>query len=113
MSKIENRHEKVMATLYDKLETLEPGTDEYDKVLGEIMKAMDGKTELTRIEDARTDAKKDRVIKVCTFAAGLALTPAIDYFAKKGLAKFIGTVEQMECFTSTPGRSIGSWFRWK
>lgn len=113
MANIETRHEKVMAKLYDKLETLEPGTDEYEKVLGEIMKAMEGKNEIARIEDARNDAKKDRVIKVGTFIAGLALTPAIDYFAKKGLAKFIGTIEQMECFTSTPGRSINSWFRWK
>lgn len=109
----ENRHEQVLNRLYDKLENLEPGTDEYDKVLGEITKVMDGQAELIRIEDARSDAKKERVIKVGTFIAGLALTPAIDYLAKKGLAKFIGTIEQMETFTSTPGRSIGSWFRWK
>ena len=113
MANIETRHEMVMTRLYDKLEGLEPGSEEYEKVFTELMKAMDGKNEFTRIEDARNDAKKDRVIRIGTFVAGLALTPAIDYFAKKGLAKFIGTIEQMECFTSTPGRSIGSWFRWK
>lgn len=113
MVEIEKRHNEEMNRLYDKLATLEPGTDEYAKVLTELMKAMDGGSELNKINDAKEEAKWDRVFKIGTFAAGLVIAPVIDTVCKRSLAKFIGTVEQMETFTSSPGRSISSWFRWK
>ena len=113
MVEIKQRHNEEMNRLYDKLATLEPGTEEYTKVLNELMKAMDGENEITKISDAKEDAKWDRVIKIGTFAAGLVIAPFVDTVCKRSLAKFIGTVEQMETFTSSPGRSISSWFRWK
>lgn len=113
MTQIETRHNDELNRMYDKLSTLEPGTEEYETVLTEIMKAKDGETELKKIYDARDEAKKDRIFKIGTFAAGLVLAPIIDTICKRSLAKFIGTVEQMETFTSTPGRSMSSWFKWK
>lgn len=113
MVEIEKRHNEELNRLYDKLSTLEPGTEEYTKVLTELMKAKDGENELKKIHDAKEEAKWDRAIKIGTFAAGLVLAPVVDTVCKRSLAKFIGTVEQMETFTSSPGRSISSWFRWK
>jgi hypothetical protein len=113
MVNTQNRHDEELNRMYDILATCEPGTDEYERVLNEIMKAKEGEAEILKIEDARKEAKIDTKIKVGIFIAGLIVTPVIDTLCKRSLAKFIGTVEQMETFTSTPGRSMSSWFKWK
>lgn len=110
---IENKHEKELNRMYDRLATLEPGTEEYEKVLTEIMKARDGEIELKKIESDRKSAKTDNWIKIGTFVVGLIAAPLIDLGVKKSLTKYIGTIEQMDTFTSTPGRSMSGWFRFK
>ena len=110
---IEARYEVEIHRLQDELKSLTPGTDEYKAVHEELLKALEVMNETTKIEDSRRSAKTDTVVKVTTFAAGLVLTPVITTFCQRSLAKFIGTVEQMETFTSTAGRSMSSWFRWK
>ena len=110
---IEARYEVEIHRLQDELKSLTPGTDEYKAVHEELLKALEVMNETTKIEDSRRGAKTDTVVKVTTFAAGLVLTPVITTFCQRSLAKFIGTIEQMETFTSTPGRSMSSWFRWK
>lgn len=110
---IKARYEAEVQRLQDKLCELEPGTDEYSVVQEELLKAMNVLNEMTKDENARKGAKTDTVVRVVTFVGGLVGTPIITYCCQKKLAKFIGTVEQMETFTSMPGRSISSWFRWK
>ena len=110
---IEARYEVEIHRLQDELKSLTPGTDEYKAVHEELLKALEVMNETTKIEDSRRGAKTDTIVKVTTFAAGLVLTPVITTFCQRSLAKFIGTVEQMETFTSTAGRSMSSWFRWK
>lgn len=110
---IEARYEVEVHRLQDELKSLTPGTDEYKAVHEELLKALEVMNETTKIEDSRKNAKTDTVVKVTTFAVGLVLTPVITTFCQKHLAKFIGTIEQMETFTSTPGRAMSSWFRWK
>ena len=110
---IEARYEVEVHRLQDELKSLTPGTDEYKAVHEELLKALEVMNETTKIEDSRKGAKTDTVVKVVTFAAGLVLTPVITTVCQRNLAKFIGTVEQMETFTSTAGRSMSSWFRWK
>ena len=110
---IEARYEVEVHRLQDELKSLTPGTDEYKAVHEELLKALEVMNETTKIEDSRRGAKTDTVVKVTTFAAGLVLTPVITTFCQRSLAKFIGTIEQMETFTSTAGRSMSSWFRWK
>ena len=110
---IEARYEVEVHRLQDELKSLTPGTDEYKAVHEELLKALEVMNETTKIEDSRRSAKTDTVVKVTTFAAGLVLTPEITMVCQKSLAKFIGNVEQMETFTSTAGRSMSSWFRWK
>ena len=110
---IESRHEKELNRMYDMLESLEPGTEEYEKLMSEIMKARDGENELKKIESERNSAKTENWIKVCTFVVGLIAAPLIDLGVKKSLTKYIGTIEQMDTFTSTPSRGMSSWFRFK
>ncbi len=102
MKEMKNRQDVELNRMYDKLETLEPGTEEHEKVLDEIQKVEKNKTE-----------KKEVNLKVVSLAAGLALTPVVDTLCKRYLAGFIGKVEQMEYFNTSPGKSISSWFRWK
>ena len=99
--------------LQGELKKLTPGTEEYDAVQEELLKAMNVLNEMVKNEDARRGAKTDTTIRVMTFVGGLVLTPIITTCCQKHLAKFIGTVEQMETFTSMPGRAMSSWFRWK
>lgn len=107
------KYEVEIRRLQDELVGLTPGTEEYNAVQGELLKAMEVMNEMVKIEHARKGAKVDTTIRVVTFLGGLVLTPVITTVCQKHLAKFIGTVEQMETFTSTPGRSMSSWFRWK
>lgn len=113
MTKLEKRHEDELNRMYDRLEALQPGTDEYAAVLSEIMKARNGENEAKRLKHDRDSAKVDQYVKIGLFVGGLILTPVIDTLCKRNLTKYIGTIEQMETFTSSPGRSISSWFRWK
>ena len=118
MDKITSRHFDEMDRMYDSLSKLEPGTDEYEKLLSQIMKAEDRKIEIDKLNDARQeskskneDAAKERKIRIALGIAPLIVTPVIDLLCKRNLTKVIGKIEQMEIFTSTPGRSISSWFR--
>lgn len=107
------KYEVEVRRLQDVLNECEPGTEEYNAVQAELMKAMEVMNEMVKIEHARKGAKVDTAVRVVTFVGGLVLTPVITTLCQRNLAKFIGTVEQMETFTSTPGRSMSSWFRWK
>ena len=100
------------------------GDKENDKSFEEAMKVMDKQIELEKIEaekEARLaedefrkkEASNNRKVQIATFAAGLVIAPVVDLVCKKSLTKFIGTIEQMEYFTSSAGKSISSWFRFK
>lgn len=106
-------YDQELQRLLKKLNELEPGTEDYDKVHKAYLEAVDRKNELKKTENAEKASKADLKIKIGLGVAGVVLTPVIDYICKKGLAAFIGKVEQMEYFQSSPGRSISSWFRWK
>ena len=112
-SSIQAKYEAEIHRLQDELSTLEPGTEAYNAVQTELMKAMEVMTEMVKVNDARKGAKVDTTVKVVTFAGGLVLAPVIETVCKRYLAGFIGKVEQMETFTSSAGRGISSWFRWK
>lgn len=102
MKTIKNRSEVELNRMYDRLETLEPGTEEHEKVLEEILKVENSK-----------NGNKEMNLKLASIAGGIILTPVVETLCKRYLAGFIGKVEQMDYFTSTPGKSISSWFRWK
>jgi hypothetical protein len=111
-SNIAANYEVEIRRLQDELTACEPGTDAYNAVQTELLKAMEVMNEMVKIDHARKGAKVDTAMRVATFVGGVILTPAVTYCFQKKLAKFIGTVEQMETFTSMAGRSMSSWFRW-
>lgn len=107
---IEMVEDREIIRLFKMLKTLEPYTDEYNKTRGQLNALLSDRSERMKLESADNNAKKDRVVKVITFSAGLVITPLIDWIVKRNLTKVIGTIEQMDIFTSTPGRSISKWF---
>jgi hypothetical protein len=113
MANTNSRHEKELFRLYDKAGALEPGTEQHTAVWNEIMKAREEENERNKTRSESEAARRDMYIKIATFSAGLILAPIIETVCKRELARFIGTVEQMEYFTSSAGKSISGWFRWK
>lgn len=111
-SNIAANYEVEIRRLQDELTALEPGSDEYNAVQTELLKAMEVMNEMVKIDHARKGAKVDTAIRIVATVGGVVLTPIIATCCQKHLAKFIGTIEQMETFTSTPGRAMSSWFRW-
>ena len=81
------RREAELNRLYDKLNGLEPGTEEYKKVMEEVVK----------VEHASNEAEQTRSNKVDLVVKIGGIVVPIGH---------IGTVEQMETFTSTAGRKI-------
>lgn len=84
------------------------------KAFGEAMDAIDRLNEMNKIENANKE--KDEkclsiVIKVVEIAAMPIMLKLIDLGCHKSLINTIGRVEQMETFTSTPGRAISKMFK--
>lgn len=102
MKKKINRREDELNRLYNKLDTLEPGTEEYNKVLEEVIKV-----ENVANEGNQTKSNKiDLWIKIGGIVATTIAVPLIKYGLNRSMVKHIGTIEQMETFTSTAGRRM-------
>lgn len=109
--------------------------EERETILNEVNKLVDRQTALYKIdveyqehcekiekekesqrideENKRDEAKRNRKVQIGMFVAGLILTPTIDYVVKSKFADRLCTLEQFETFTTTAGRSISGWFKWK
>lgn len=62
-------------------------------------------------ENRKKERKKEYFIKGVEIVGGVVIAPALAYGFNKGLVKYIGTIEQMETFTSSAGRAIGRMFK--
>lgn len=80
----------------------------------EAMEAVDRLNEMQKIENS-VPKLKDRVIDISMRVIEIAVIPVslklVDLKCHKSLVRMIGTIEQMECFTSTPGKAIGKMFK--
>ena len=92
---------------------LNSNPDEDDASFKEAMDAVDKQLDLDKIEASREQAKKDRLVQVGTFAAGLVVAPVIDGLIKRGFAKMLCTFEKDYTFTTTAGKTLSSLFRFK
>lgn len=94
----------------------EPGTEEHDKAFKEAMNAIDRCIELDKMEDKKKEQKDNKVVKyieVIAIPVGLVLLKgAFDFATKWYFAKKVCNFEKEYTFTTTPGRSISSWFKW-
>lgn len=66
-------------------------------------------------EEAANEEKlrKDRYVQIGIFTAGLIATPIIEVVTKTIYANKICRLEQFDTFTTSAGRGISSWFRFK
>ena len=97
-----NRHEVEINRLYDHLSTLQPGTEEYDKVLSELNKARESEIEVTKVYID----KYDLAIKIGSIVLTAFVAPVITHGLNRSMVKHIGKIEQMEIFTSTAGKKM-------
>lgn len=93
------------------------------KLCADLMKMDDAREELeqrremedkkqAREEEFREKESKRNMIFRCVEIAGtLVIIPVVTYVTNKALIKDIGTIEQMETFTSTPGRALSKMFK--
>lgn len=62
---------------------------------------------------AKEKDRNDRIVQIGIFTAGLIAGPAIEVITKTIYANKICKLEQFETFTTSAGRGISSWFRFK
>ena len=88
--------------------------DAKDQSFREAMEAVDRLNEMQKIENSvpkMTDRVFDIGVRVLEVAAIPVALKVMDFKFHKRLIEIIGTVERMECFTSTPGKAIGKMFK--
>ena len=90
-------------------------SDKLDVSYNEHINKLESEREKDARDDAfrKSEAKKERWIRVGEFAAMLVLAPAIEYACKKGFAKVICHFEENNTFYTSAGRSLSSLFRFK
>ena len=113
--------------------TAENGND--SRAFKEAMDAVSKQIELDRVEATRqeqaerlkmedeknlrdeaakaSEAKKDRIVQIGIFAAGLILSPIIETACKRGYARMLCEFEKDYTFTTTAGRQLSGLFRFK
>ena len=111
----------------------EPGTKEGDAAFEQAMEAAKLCADLIKIDDAREEQERRRemdeekqtrdeklkaresvintVVRGVEIVGTIVLVPTLTYVFNKRLATHIGTVEQFETYTTTPGRSLGKMFK--
>lgn len=98
--------EKELNYLFIELKRFDPSTDEYAKVRAQISAIIKDQIELNKASLEAKNAKKERIIKWVQVGGGIIATPIIGYFINRKLIRVVGEVEQMEIFTTTPGKKI-------
>lgn len=96
--------DKELNYLFIELKRFDPSTDEYAKVRAQISAIIKDKIEIKKASDEQKNAQKERIIKWVSVGGGIILTPVIGYFINRKLIRVVGEVEQMEIFTTTPGK---------
>ena len=89
------------------------GSESEKENFKEAMEAIDRAIELEKIEQAKEEQVKNRVIKYIEIAAIPAALMTLDFLFKRKYMKDVCNFEKDYTFTTTPGRSISSFFRFK
>ena len=91
-----------IGTLFTKLETLEPGSEEYSKVNAELVKLIERAESMEKFHIEREENKKDRIIKYGIAIGSTLLEVTVLIWGAKKSWKF----EETGTITSTAGRSF-------
>ena len=105
---------------------LDPDTDPAvrDTIFKQAMEAVDRDIELSKFyatceeqvqkqELTKSEAKKDRWIRVIEIFAAAILTPIIAHFCNKGLAKVLCEFEKDYTFTTSAGKALSKMFKFR
>ena len=92
-------------------EGLDP--EEKERVFKEAMEAIDRQIELDRYESSKKEQTLNRVVKFVEVAAVPTALILIDSVVKWRFMKTVCNFEKDYTFTTTPGRSVSSFFRFK
>lgn len=84
---------------------------ESDIVYDDQIKKLEHEKE--KLETEKSENKKNRWIKAGEIFVMAIVVPTMYLVANKALIKDVGTVEQMEHYGSTPGRSLGKMFSFR
>lgn len=87
--------------------------EEKKQAFKEAMEAMDRKIEIEKIESAKKDQTSNRIVKVLEVAAVPAVLLTVENLFKFKFMKKVCLFEKDYTFTTTPGRSISSYFKFK
>ena len=99
----------------DRLETSlnqEVDAEERKQALKEAMEATDRQIQIEKIESSRKEDKKNKILKCVEIGIPVALF-ALDCVFKIHYMKKVCNFEKDYTFTTTPGKGIGSLFRFK
>lgn len=69
--------------------------------------------EAREAECQKKQRRHDIMLKGIEIGAMVLVAPLIKHICNRSNIKLIGQVEQMEMFTSTPGRTLGKMFDWR
>jgi hypothetical protein len=89
------------------------GTEEHNRAYKEAMEGIDRCIELDKIEDKKKEQKESKIVKYIEIAIIPAGLVVLDYVFKYHFMKTVCNFEKEYTFTTTPGRSISSLFRFK
>ena len=135
-------NELLYEVINNRLEHAKTGYEEDGKIFKEAMEAYDRHLELQKLENAaikaeqelevrkievenafyeaekelklkRKEATINAVIKGVEIVGIVVVTPMIGYATKKAFAEMMCYFEKEYTFTTMPGRSISSWFKFK
>lgn len=100
------------------------GSDEEKEAFRKAMEAVEKQTEISKVEAskdevnskqelAKSEAKRNMIIKGVEIGVALVAVPVVQYFCNKGYAKLICTFEKDYTFTTSAGRSLNKLFNFK
>lgn len=111
MNDIKANYEVEIRRLQKRIAELDPESDEYAIVQERLMRATDKLNDMVKNDDSRKGLKVDTVLRVATLLGTVVVAPCITYKHRVNLTEIICKLEQVDSLISTPGKSIGSWFR--
>ena len=87
--------------------------EEKKQAFREAMEALDRQTEIEKAETAKTEQTSSRIVKVIEVGAIPAALLTLDYLFKSRFMRNVCEFEKDYTFTTTPGRSISSFFKFR
>lgn len=104
--------EKVITDRLEKSLNQEVSEEERKQALKDAMEATDRQIQIEKMESSKKEDKKNKILKCVEISVPIALF-ALDCAFKIHYMKKVCNFEKDYTFTTTPGKGIGSLFRFK